>query len=111
MRKSRLRYDKEGSYYHLFNRIGGESNYLPFGNSEKSQLERIIMRLRMLYSVEILSYCIMGNHFHACVYATDELPTPSEVEARYYAYYEQGRPALVGKLRCQKNLGVRQFLR
>lgn len=40
---------------------------LPFKDVEKDELVRVIRRFSMVYAVEVLGFCIMGNYFHVLV--------------------------------------------
>ena len=65
MRGSRLRYDKERCYYHLMNRVAGEPGVYPFGDAEREKLIQLAGDLSRFYSIELLSFVVMGNHWHA----------------------------------------------
>ena len=47
MRKARVRYDRETSYYHLMNRVAGEADYYPFGPVEKEKLFAVAAEVEM----------------------------------------------------------------
>ncbi len=93
MRVARPRYDKASCYYHVFNRVAGESGWHPFGEVEREMMFRIMRQLNELYVLEIVSFVVMGNHFHAVLRAPAELPSPTEVARRFEAYYGGARPA------------------
>ena len=73
MRGSRLRYDKERCYYHLMNRVAGEPGVYPFGDAEKEKLFQLAVDLSRFYSIELLSFVAMGNHWHAICETGDGL--------------------------------------
>jgi len=52
----------DGDYFHVISRTCGGSVF--FGEIEKEALRRVMERLAEFCGVEILTYCIMGNHFH-----------------------------------------------
>jgi REP element-mobilizing transposase RayT len=87
MRMNRIKADHTGTYYHLYNRVAGDPKYKPFGDAEKEQFVRLLHRLQTLFSVRILAYQVMSNHFHLLVYAPKDPPSPQEAAARYSAYY------------------------
>lgn len=91
MRQSRIRIDDRDVWYHCFNRIAGTSNDLPFGPAEKEQFVRILRRVSLLYSVKIVSYQVMSNHFHLLVRAPAESPGAEETCRRYKAFHRGKR--------------------
>ncbi|MCB1228445.1 MAG: transposase [Verrucomicrobiales bacterium] len=55
----------ESNYYHVMSRTcGGE---IFFDDTEKEALRRVIWRVAEFCGVSVLTYCIMGNHFHVLV--------------------------------------------
>ncbi|MEM1083347.1 MAG: transposase [Verrucomicrobiota bacterium] len=64
--RKRILGPKEGSNaYHVMSRtVGGE---MLFGDTEKEGFVRIMRRLERFAGVEILTYAVMGNHFHLLV--------------------------------------------
>jgi REP element-mobilizing transposase RayT len=55
----------EANYYHVMSRTcGGE---IFFDEVEKEALKRVLWRVAAFCGVEVLTYCIMGNHFHVLV--------------------------------------------
>ena len=69
------------SYYHLMNRVAGEPGEYPLGDVEKEKLLRLAVELSRFYSLELLSFVCMGNHWHAVCFAPAELPSRQEVIA------------------------------
>lgn len=51
--------------YHVISRTALDG--LPFKDVEKDELVRVIRRFSMVYAVEVLGFCIMGNYFHVLV--------------------------------------------
>ena len=55
----------EANHYHVMSRTcGGE---VWFDDIEKEALKRVLWRVAEFCGVQVLTYCVMGNHFHALV--------------------------------------------
>lgn len=93
MRKPRLKPRDIPMFYHLYNRVSGFPSDFPFGPREKAYFIRLLHKLSKLYTVEILSYQVMSNHFHLTAYAPAHPPSLQEAADRYTAYY-QGKKSL-----------------
>ncbi len=65
MRKKRLKITGEAAWYHIMSRTVGGCFYLK--RKEKEKLLRIIVKMSEVYMVEVMTFCIMGNHFHILV--------------------------------------------
>jgi len=85
MRMARIRYDREMCYYHLMNRVAGEAGYFPFGDVEKEKLFQLSVQVARFYSLDLLSFVCMGNHWHAVCAAPAEPPSRDEVIANWQA--------------------------
>ena len=74
--------------YHVISRSALPG--LPIGASDKDYLLQLIQWLSGLYFVDILGFCLMGNHFHLVVrvYPESELSN-EELRRRYKAFYGQ----------------------
>jgi putative transposase len=60
----------ESHCYHLMSRTcGGE---IWFDDTEKEALARLIGKMSRFCGVEVLTYCVMGNHFHVLVRVPDK---------------------------------------
>lgn len=72
--------------YHVISRTA-LSGY-PIKASDKDVLLNLIRRLSRLYFVDVLGFCLMGNHFHLVirVYPESEL-SDQELRKRYKAYH------------------------
>jgi REP element-mobilizing transposase RayT len=87
MRRPRLKPLDMPIFYHLYNRVAGEPGFLPFGPAEKEKFIQLMHKIDKLYTVKVVCYQVMSNHFHLVVHAPDQPPTPEEVCRRYGAYY------------------------
>jgi putative transposase len=88
--------------YHVYNRIAGTRLDLPFGDVEKAHFLSLLHRLRELYTVEVLGFAVMGNHYHVIVFAPAALPSDAETCARYAAYYAGRRTLSPGSPACRR---------
>ena len=85
MRMARVRYDREMCYYHLMNRVAGEPGYFPLGDVEKEKLFQLAVQVARFYSLDLLSFVCMGNHWHAVCAAPADPPSRDEVIANWRA--------------------------
>lgn len=81
----------EEGYYHVMSRIAGQEPLL--GDAEKETFRRLMRRVAIFSGLEIVTYAIMDNHFHAVV----RVPLPrelsdSELLERYRALYPKPTP-------------------
>ncbi len=91
MRQARIKTDEQPTWYHCYNRIAGTRLDLPFGDAEKEQFVRILRRVCLLYSVRVVSYQVMSNHFHILAYAPAKEPDAEEMCRRYSAFHRGNR--------------------
>jgi len=91
MRIPRIKPSNVQVYYHLYNRVAGDPDDRPFGPTEKEKFISILHRLQVLFTVRVLAYQVMSNHYHLLVYAPEKPPTPQEAARRYEAYYKGER--------------------
>lgn len=87
MRPPRLKTKDRPMFYHLYNRVAGEHGNRLFGNTEKEKFIRLLHKLQAFFTIEIIAYQVMDNHFHLIVYAPPNPPTLDEAKQRYQAYY------------------------
>ena len=106
MRRPRFKPDDRPMFYHLFNRVAGEPTDLPFGYKEKEFFIRLLHKVNAFYTVKVVAYHVMSNHFHVVAHAPAEPPTPEEVCERYNAYYKGRRTLNPSDPRCAK-IGAR----
>ena len=64
-RTQRLKVNNETAVYHVMSRTALDG--FPLGDVEKDFMLDLIRRYSALYLVEILGFCLMGNHFHILV--------------------------------------------
>ena len=50
------------AHYHCLSRIAGQEHVI--GDVEKEFFIRLLQKLKVFHGVEILTYCVMSNHFH-----------------------------------------------
>ena len=86
MRQRRLKVHGRSAVYHCMTRtVNGE---LLFKDREKEILRKMIRQVADFCGVEVLTYCIMSNHFHVLLEVPDA-PAVSDVELmrRYRVLY------------------------
>ena len=93
-RGTRIKPADTGTYYHLTNRVAGMPGDYPFGDVEKAEMVELIKKLSGFFTVEILAYQIMSDHFHIVCYAPAERLSATEAAARYNRFYAGAKPAL-----------------
>ena len=91
MRQARIKLDKEPCWYHCYNRVAGTKHDRPFGDVEKEQFIRILKRVGRLYSIRVVSYQVLSNHFHLLAHAPVEEPGAEEMCRRYQAFHNGKR--------------------
>jgi len=74
MRKPRIVGQRETNYYHVMSRVVDRRHI--FGEVEKEFFYRAMRRLEAFTGVQVLSYCIMSNHFHLLL----KVPTVVELD-------------------------------
>lgn len=92
MRTARIRCDHDRCRYHVMNRVSGCPGDLPFGDAEKAKMFDLLSLLLRFYTVEVISFVAMGNHFHAICVTYPDLPSVKEMQARFRARYGSSRP-------------------
>jgi REP element-mobilizing transposase RayT len=64
----------------------------PFGDEEKDELVKILIKFSKLYFTEVLGFCVMGNHFHLLVRMLPESDfSDDDIKKRYKKFYTDGR--------------------
>ena len=83
MNSRRLKVINEFAVYHCMSRVAGGQHLL--GSTEKEVFRRQLLRQAEFCGVEVLTYCVMNNHFHILV------RVPPEEEARAVSQAELER--------------------
>ena len=86
-RIARLIVNGEPAVYHVISRTALDGFVL--GDVEKEYLLKLIKHLSSVYFVEVLGFCLMGNHFHLLVRMhLGEGYDDEEIKRRFKVYYE-----------------------
>jgi REP element-mobilizing transposase RayT len=89
--------DDETTVYHVMSRTALDG--FPLGDIEKDFMLDLIKKYSELYLVEILGFCVMGNHFHLLVKMFPEYKfTNEEIKKRYVGFYGDDRAFAYGKV-------------
>ena len=85
-RTRRLIINDETAVYHVMSRTALDG--FPLGDVEKDFMLDLMRRYSALYFVEILGFCLMGNHFHILVRMfPEEKYTDEDIQKRYKNFY------------------------
>jgi putative transposase len=89
MRRARIRDEESqsGAYYHIMNRTAGTRDDRPFDDVEKEEFVKLLHRLATFYTIEIIGYCAMSNHWHALLWVPHEIPSETEAIHRFTRFY------------------------
>jgi len=102
MRHPRFKLRGEAAFYHCYNRVSGSRRERPFERAEKEKFVRILQDLRTFYSVDVVAYQVMSNHFHLILHVPDAPPSPEETCRRYKAFYPNRFPLEPGTPECER---------
>jgi len=98
--------------YHVMSRTALDG--FPLGDIEKDFMLDLIKRYSALYFVEILGFCLMGNHFHILMKTLPEYKfTDQEIKKRYVDFYGDNRvftDGLIPSLRAKLS-NLSEFVR
>ena len=111
-RTSRMIIADEKAIYHVMSRTALDG--FPLKDVEKDFLLDLVRRLSKLYLVEILGFCIMGNHFHLLVKMFPEFNfTDEDIKKRYAEFYGDEEAFAEGRLPYwrQKLSNLSEFIR
>ena len=96
-RTQRLKISDETAVYHVTSRTALDG--FPLGDVEKDFMLDLIRWYAGLYLVEILGFCLMGNHFHLLVKMFPEYKfTDEEIKKRYEEFYGDDRTFSYGQV-------------
>ena len=85
-RTQRLIINDETAVYHVMSRTALDG--FPLDDIEKDFMVDLIRHYSTLYFVEILGFCLMGNHFHLLVRMFPEFKfTDKDIKKRYADFY------------------------
>ena len=87
MRQPRIKMNDQDTWHHCYNRTAGTSSDRPFKDAEKEQFIRILKRVGTLYTVRIISYQVMSNHFHILLHAPAQPPSLEETCRRFRQFH------------------------
>ena len=108
----RMVIDDETTVYHVMSRTALDG--FPLGDIEKDFMLDLIRRYSTLYFVEILGFCLMGNHFHLLVKTLPEYKfSDQDIKKRYVGFYGNKRvfaDGLVPSLRAKLS-SLSEFVR
>ena len=111
-RTQRLIINDESTVYHVMSRTALDG--FPLGDVEKDFMLDLIRRYAALYLVEILGFCLMGNHFHILVRMFPEYKyTDADILKRYEDFYGDERifaDGLIPSLRLKLS-SLSEFMR
>jgi putative transposase len=111
-RTQRMIIDDQSTVYHVMSRTALDG--FPLGDVEKDFMLDLIRRYAALYMVEILGFCLMGNHFHILVKVVPEYQFSDEdILKRYVDFYSDERiftEGLVPSLRLKLS-SLSEFMR
>ncbi len=88
-RHARVKAHSRSRYYHCMNRVAGEKDWFPFGDTEKEYFAYLIKKFTKLYTIEVISYCIMSNHFHIVLWAPGHHLSAEDTCRRYNRFYKK----------------------
>jgi len=104
--------DDQSTVYHVMSRTALDG--FPLGDIEKDFMLDLIRRYAALYLVEILGFCLMGNHFHILVRVIPDYKfTDVDILKRYVDFYGDERiftGGLVPSLRLKLS-NLSEFMR
>jgi len=91
MRQARIRPQDSDTIMHVFNRVAGHVGDYPFGPPEKQYFINLMRDLTRLYTIEIIAYELMGNHFHILTFIPGTCLPQEDAVARFNRYYDGKR--------------------
>ncbi|MBM3883928.1 MAG: transposase, partial [Verrucomicrobia bacterium] len=93
----RIKVKNRIAVYHCVSRIVGAQRLID--DLGKETLVRLLRRLATFCGLEVITYCIMSNHFHVLVRVpAEQNPTDEELVERMKALYGKAKPREAGLL-------------
>ena len=93
----RMVINDETTVYHVMSRTALDG--FPLGDIEKDFMLDLIKRYSVLYFVEILGFCLMGNHIHILIKTLPEYKfTDEDIKKRYVNFYGDDRAFADGQV-------------
>ena len=102
MRLRRLKPDYQDSWHHCFNRTAGTRLDRPFDDADKEAFVRILRKISELYTVRVVAYQVMSNHFHLLLHTPEVLPSAEETCRRFEAFHRGKRVLEPNSERCRQ---------
>ncbi len=91
MRTARIKLQEETAVYHVIGRVVGGQFLL--GDVEKEKLRVMIREHASFAGVEVVTHCVMSNHFHTLVRVPDSKDvSDAELVRRVGGYYKKNSP-------------------
>ncbi len=96
MRKPRILGERDVNHYHIMSRVVNR-DYI-FGDKEKEFFLKSMRQLEAFTGIQVLTYCIMSNHWHLLVEVpTHSKPGDEELLNRIQAFYPKQRAGMIRK--------------
>ena len=111
-RISRILITGEPTAYHVISRTALDG--YPIGDTEKDYFVELIRKVGALYFVEILGFCIMGNHFHLLVRMLPDTDfSDPDIKKRHHDFYGKDRILVDGQIPYyrEKWFSLSEFMR
>jgi putative transposase len=74
-------------YYHIFNRGAGKQPIF-FNTGNYEYLLRLIKHYSTQYSVTVIAYCLMPNHYHLLLRQETDIPLSKFINVTFNAYVQ-----------------------
>ena len=84
-----------GTVYHCYNRANGLETARPFTEEDKADLVGRLKQSARMFTVELVSWEIMGNHYHVVLFAPAEALSPEAAAERMRAALDGRKPLSV----------------
>ena len=100
MRHARLKPDYQDTWHHCYNHAVGSPDDRPFHDADKEQFVRILLRVARFYTVRVVAYQVMSNHWHLLLQAPAALPSEEDTIRRFATFHGGRRHLLPGSKLC-----------